>query len=71
MPTPFSFAANCAADLVAIVGDERVGHAAFAPGAKRLNRTRDRIVVSIGHAIKVRDDAANRAVRTGITLLQF
>jgi len=53
-----------------IVGDERVGHAAFIPGLKRLDRCPDRMDGSIGHAIEVRDDAANWEVRTRVMLLQ-
>ena len=46
-----------------IVGDACVGHAALMPGAKRLNGTWDRIIVSIGHAIEIRDDAFDWMVR--------
>jgi hypothetical protein len=67
MPMPLSFAAN----LVELFGDECVGHAALMQGTKRLNGTWDRIVVSIGHAIEMRDDAFDWMVRTRITPLLF
>jgi len=54
-----SFAANCAADFVELLVTNAYGTPRRCQAQNALTETRDRCVSSIGHAVEIRDDAAN------------